>query len=98
MVGKGEKAGYQPFLLYQQSFLKGFFFRVVEGRDCKVNTENWYHDTANLIMVHQASEKSEKLCGANFSMYVSILFMNVTNLCKRRESERRNFSETECIF
>ena len=34
IVGKGEKAGYQHFLLFPQCFQKGFFLRVVKSRDC----------------------------------------------------------------
>ena len=35
IVGKGENAGYQHFLLFSQYFLD-FYFRVVESRDCVV--------------------------------------------------------------
>ena len=34
IVGIGEIAGYQYFLLFPQFFSKGFFFRVVKNRDC----------------------------------------------------------------
>ena len=34
IVGKGENAGYQHFLLFPTMFSKGQFFRVVESRDC----------------------------------------------------------------
>ena len=35
IVGKGENAGdYQHFLLFPQCFLQGFFFRIIQTRDC----------------------------------------------------------------
>ena len=34
IVGKGENAGYQHFLLFPQCFQKLSVFRVVEGQDC----------------------------------------------------------------
>ena len=37
-VGKGENAGYQHFLLFQQCFSKAFLFRVVKSRDCVVKS------------------------------------------------------------
>ena len=37
IVGKGENAGYQHFLLFPQCFLKGFLPRVVNSCDCMVN-------------------------------------------------------------
>ena len=37
-VGKGESAGYQHFLLFQQRFLKPYFLAVVKSRDCVVNS------------------------------------------------------------
>ena len=36
IVGKGENAGYQHFLLLAQCFSKTFFLRVVKSRDCVV--------------------------------------------------------------
>ena len=36
IVGKGENAGYQHFLLFPQCFQKAPFFRVVKSRDCVV--------------------------------------------------------------
>ena len=36
IVGKGENAGYQHFLLFPQCFPKALFHRVVESRDCVV--------------------------------------------------------------
>ena len=36
IMGKGENAGYQHFLLFLQCLPKAFFFRVVKGRDCVV--------------------------------------------------------------
>ena len=36
IVGKGENAGYQYFLLFPQMFSKVFFFRVVISQDCVV--------------------------------------------------------------
>ena len=36
-VGKGENAGYQSFLLFQQCFQKPFF-RVVKSQDCEVKS------------------------------------------------------------
>ena len=40
IVGKGENAGYQHFLLFPQCFPKGFFFRGVTCQDCVVKGEN----------------------------------------------------------
>ena len=34
IVGKGENAGYQHFLLFPQCFSKAFFCRGVKNRDC----------------------------------------------------------------
>ena len=34
IVGKGENAGFQHFLLFPQYFQKGFFFRIVKSRGC----------------------------------------------------------------
>ena len=34
IVGKGENAGYQHFLLFSQIFSKGLFPRVVKSHDC----------------------------------------------------------------
>ena len=36
IVGKGENAGYQHFLLFSTVFSKGFITRVVKGQDCVV--------------------------------------------------------------
>ena len=36
IVGKGENAGYQHFLLFPQCFQKSFSYGVVKGRDCVV--------------------------------------------------------------
>ena len=36
IVGKGENAGYQHFLLFSQCFQKDFIPRVVGSRDCVV--------------------------------------------------------------
>ena len=36
IVGKGENAGYQHFLLFPQCFQKAFSFQVVKGQDCVV--------------------------------------------------------------
>ena len=33
IIGKGENAGYQHFLLFQQCFSKAFFSRYVKSRD-----------------------------------------------------------------
>ena len=37
IVGKGENAGYQHFLLFPQCFHKGCFLRVIKSHDCVVN-------------------------------------------------------------
>ena len=34
IVGKGENAGFQHFLLFPQMFSKGLFLRVIKSRDC----------------------------------------------------------------
>ena len=39
IVGKGENAGYQHFLLFSQCFQKGLFLRVVERWDCVVKSK-----------------------------------------------------------
>ena len=39
MVGKGENAGYQYFLLFPQCFQKGYYPRVVKSPDCVVKDE-----------------------------------------------------------
>ena len=36
IVGKGENAGYQHFLLFPQCFQKGFLLMFVKSRDCLV--------------------------------------------------------------
>ena len=36
IVGKGENAGYQHFLLFSTMLFKGLFFRVVKNQDCVV--------------------------------------------------------------
>ena len=41
-VGKGENAGYQHFLLFPIMFSRGFFSKVVKGRDCVLTL---YHTT-----------------------------------------------------
>ena len=38
IVGKGENAGYQHFLLFPQCFQKAFLLRVVKSRDCVVKS------------------------------------------------------------
>ena len=40
IVGKGENAGYQHFLLCFQMFSKGFYFNVVKSRDCVVHVKS----------------------------------------------------------
>ena len=37
IVGKGENAGNQHFLLFLQCFQKASFFKVVKSRDCVLN-------------------------------------------------------------
>ena len=37
MVGKGENAGFQHFLLFPLCFQKASFFGVVKSRNCVVN-------------------------------------------------------------
>ena len=39
IVGKGENAGYQHFLLFPQCFLKFSFPRDVKSRDCLIKGE-----------------------------------------------------------
>ena len=39
IVGKGENAGNQHFLLFPQCFQKASFPRVIEGWDCVVKSE-----------------------------------------------------------
>ena len=36
IMGKGENAGYQHFLLFPQCFQKSFSLQVVESQDCVV--------------------------------------------------------------
>ena len=36
IVGKGEIAGYQHFLLFPQCFQKGYFLKIVKSQDCVV--------------------------------------------------------------
>ena len=38
IVGKGENAGYQHFLLFPQCFQKPNFPRIVNSRDCVVKS------------------------------------------------------------
>ena len=38
ILGKGENAGYQHFLLFPKCFQKPPFFRVVKSRDCVVKS------------------------------------------------------------
>ena len=38
IVGKGENAGYQHFLLFPTMFLKGLFYKVVKSQDCVVKS------------------------------------------------------------
>ena len=38
IVGKGENAGYQHFLLFPQCFQKASFLGVVKSRDCVVKS------------------------------------------------------------
>ena len=38
IVGEGENAGYQHFLLFPQCFQKGFYLGVVESQDCAVKS------------------------------------------------------------
>ena len=38
IVGKGENAGYQHFLLFFTMFSKGYLFRVIKSRDCVVKS------------------------------------------------------------
>ena len=38
IVGKGENAGYQHFLLFPQCFQKAYFNKVVKCRDCVVKS------------------------------------------------------------
>ena len=38
IVEKGENAGYQHFLFFQQMFSRATFFRVVQSRDCVVKS------------------------------------------------------------
>ena len=51
IMGKGENAGNQHFLLFPQCFQKVFFLRVVETRDCVVTGNEFspliYPDDAN---------------------------------------------------
>ena len=37
IVGNGENAGYQHFLLFPQCFHKAFILRVVKSQNCVVN-------------------------------------------------------------
>ena len=34
IVGKGQNAGYQYFLLFPTMFSKSFFSRIIKSRDC----------------------------------------------------------------
>ena len=38
ILGKGENAGYQHFLLFPKMFSKASFLRVVKSRDCVVKS------------------------------------------------------------
>ena len=38
IVGKGENAGYQHFLLFPQCFQKTFYLGSLKSRDCVVNS------------------------------------------------------------
>ena len=38
IVGKGEYAGYQHFLLFSQCFQKSFLLGSLKGRDCVVKS------------------------------------------------------------
>ena len=38
IVGKGENAGYQHFLLFPTMFSKGFLYRVIKICDCVVKS------------------------------------------------------------
>ena len=38
IVGKGENAGYQHFLLFPTMFSKGFILKVIKSRDCMVKS------------------------------------------------------------
>ena len=38
IVGKGENAGFQHFLIFPQCFQKPLFFRVFESQDCVVKS------------------------------------------------------------
>ena len=39
IVGKGENAGYQHFLLFPTMFSKGAYSRVIKIRDCEVKSK-----------------------------------------------------------
>ena len=39
IVGKGENAVYQHFLLFPQCFQKDFLFKVIKSQDCVVKSE-----------------------------------------------------------
>ena len=41
IVGKGENAGYQHFLLVPQSFQKAFFLWIVKSRNCVVKSKRF---------------------------------------------------------
>ena len=48
-LGKGENAGYQHFLLFQNMFSKAFFLGVVRSQDCVVKYEpNWKRTNPSL--------------------------------------------------
>ena len=49
IVGKGENAGYQQFVLFPQCFQKGFYFSIFQSQDRVVNEtqgqikQSWSH-------------------------------------------------------
>ena len=43
IVGKGENAGYQHFLLFPQFFSKGVLLGVVKSRSCVVKRELFHY-------------------------------------------------------
>ena len=97
IVGKGENAGYQHFLLFPQCFLKVLFFGVIKSCDCVVKTCSF--TTINLshynnIFGHLPTNDERKAA----QMMISVLKKVQTLRAKENKLVTNIFSFSHKVF
>ena len=73
IVGKGENAGYQHFLLFTKMFSKGILHGVVKSRDCVVKSmQHDFPSFINLVLgyVYYSSNINLYICSDVFNAFM----------------------------